>query len=214
MTIATYSDLQTAVGDWLARSDLTARIPDFIMLAEAKFNRVLKCFQMEARVTTTVNLQTAEPEFITLPTDFQRMRSLRISSVTGKPRLQYLTDQQMDDYRTSIADLTGQPAFFTVFGTELELAPTPDQYYTLEMIYRQDIPALSVSNTSNWLLASAPDAYLYGALLEAAPYLKDAEHVGAWVQAFSAVIDQLNDQSQSAQFSAGPLAMYYTGTTP
>lgn len=214
MSITTYSELQTAVANWLGRDDLTARIPEFIALAEAKMNRTLRCFQQEGRSTASVNLSNTEPQFITLPTDFQMMKSLRLSGVTGKPRLQYLTNSQLDDYRTGVNDQTGQPQFFSVFGTELELAPTPDSAYTLEMIYRANIPALTNTNTTNWLLTLAPDAYLYGALLEAAPYMRDSDQLQIWGSGFKSVIEDLNQLTQAAKFSAGPLAVYVQGITP
>ena len=109
-------------------------------------------------------------------TDFQSMRRVRLSGVTGKPRLEFKTSAQMDDFRFANSNVTGQPKYFTVFGTEMELAPTPDSAYTIEMVYRQNIPALA-TNDPNWLLTLAPDIYLYGALLESAPYIKKDAHI-------------------------------------
>ncbi len=86
--IVDYTSLQTAVTEYLARnqdSTLIARIPTFIQLAEAKFNRQLFVRQMEQRATALVNLSSSEPEFISLPSDFQSMRRVRLSSVSGKP---------------------------------------------------------------------------------------------------------------------------------
>ena len=214
MSITSYAELQTAIGNWLARDDLTIRIPEFITLAEAKLNRQLRCQDSEVRAITTINLLSAEPEFISLPLDFQMMKSLRLQSVTGKPRVQFLAQEQLDDYRTSINDQVGRPLYFTVFGIELELAPTPDDSYVLEMIYRSVLPALSATNTSNWLLEVAPDAYLYGALLEAAPYMRDNDQLQVWGSAFQATIEALNQQTQEAKYSAGPLAITVDGATP
>src|SRR5690349_10518280 len=157
-TIATYSDLQAAVTEYLARDQdttLIARIPTFIQLAEAKFNRQLFVRQMEQRATAIVDTTSSEPEFIALPSDFQSMRRVRLSSVAGKPPLEFRSGTQLDEYRLRISDVAAQPRYFTVFGDEIELAPTPDQNYAIEMIYRTNIPPLS-SNASNWLLALAP----------------------------------------------------------
>ena len=90
MSISSYSDLKTAVANWMARSDLTNRIPEFITLTEAKFNRNLDVRQMEQRASTTIDTASTSPEFITLPTDFQSMRRICLSSVTGKPTLEFL----------------------------------------------------------------------------------------------------------------------------
>jgi hypothetical protein len=175
MAINSYATLVNAVTEWLTRDQdatLIARIPDFIVLAEAKFNRTLFVRQMEARSTALVDMTSKEPEFISLPSDFQSMRRVRLSSVTGKPCLEFKSGTQMDEYRFGTSDVAAQPRYFTMFGTEMELAPTPDQEYTIEMVYRQNIPPLA-ANSPNWLLTLAPDLYLYGALLESAPYLKE-----------------------------------------
>lgn len=213
MAFSTYTALKAAVADYLARSDLTAAIPDFITLAEAKFNRSLRCIQMETRSTTTVNLSNSEPEFITLPGDFQTMRRIRLSSVDGKPRLEFLNGTQADEYRYGRDNVTGQPQFFTVMGTELELLPTPDSAYTVEMVYRAYIPALS-SNSTNWLLTLAPDAYLYGALMEAQPYLKDEPRISVWSAGLSSAVDELNRLAHDQTHGSGPLAIRMTGVTP
>src|SRR5438270_11150600 len=101
-TITSYSTLQTAVTEYLARDQdttLIARIPTFIQLAEAKFNRQLFVRQMEQRSTALVNPGSSEPEFISLPADFQSMRRVRLSSVLGKPCLEFKSGGQMDEYR-------------------------------------------------------------------------------------------------------------------
>lgn len=213
MSFATYTALQSEIADYLARDDLTAKIPSFIALAEAKFNRVLVCKDMEQRSTATLNLASAEPEFLSLPSDYQAMRRLRITSIASKPRLEFATQAFLDDKRFSSGNITGQPRWFTVLGTELELFPTPDAAYTLEMVYRKAIPPLA-NNAANWLLLAHPDAYLYGALLEAEPYMKNDGRISTWAQALSSVIDQINSVSQIAAFNAGPLAMQLVSRAP
>lgn len=217
MTLITdYTSLQTAAIEYLARegdATLTARVPTFIQLLEAKMNRSLFVRQMEQRSTAIVNLSSTEPEFISLPTDFQSMRSVRLSSVTGKPCLEFKSGVQMDEYRFGTSNVTGQPRYFSVMGSELELAPTPDAAYTIEMVYRKNIPALS-SNSTNWLLDLAPDLYLYGALLEAAPYTKNDARIQVWAAGLSAALDALNAANISAAFNAGPMRMQVSGVTP
>ncbi len=82
------------------------------------------------------------------------------------------------------------------------------------MIYRKVVPALSDANTSNWLLACAPDAYLYGALLESAPYIKDDERIAVWTAGLVSVINGLNDLGSTSSFNAGPLEMRTGSVTP
>ncbi len=213
MALSTYTELRATVADYLARSDLTTAIPDYIRLAEAKLNRDLKCRQMETRSTTVTDTGDDEPEFISLPSDFQAMRRIRLSSVTGKPRLDYLSGAQADEFRSYRANTTGQPTHFTIMGDELELLPTPALEYTIEMVYRKYIPALA-TNETNWLLTLAPDVYLYGALMEAAPHLHEDERIQTWSQGFNGVIDELNRMSMTAAFNAGPMAISVTGYNP
>jgi hypothetical protein len=214
--ITDYTSLQTAVIEWLARDQdttLIARIPTFIQLFEAKMNRELFVRQMELRSTTTADTSTTEPEFISLPTDFQSMRRVRLSSVTGKPALEFRSALQMDELRLSSGNIPGQPRYFSVFGVEMELLPTPDQNYTIEMVYRQNIPPLS-ANSTNWLLTLAPDLYLYGALLESAPYIKEDARIQTWGLGFQSARDSLNVLGMTSTFNAGPLQVRSSGITP
>ena len=214
MAISTYAEILTAVANWLARDDLTARIPEFITLAEAKFNRELRCNQMEARSTATVDTTSDEPEFISLPGDFQTMRRLRLSGVAGKPQLSMVSQQQANQLRYGFNNTAGQPAWFTIVGDELELIPTPSEDYEIEMVYRAFIPALADDNTSNWLLSLAPDAYLYGALLEAAPYMKDDGRISVWALGFTNAIDSLNRLSNEQSQMSSPMAVVLEGPAP
>jgi hypothetical protein len=207
------TSLQSAVTEYLARDQdatLIARIPTFIQLAEAKFNRQLFVRQMERRSTALVNLASSEPEFISLPSDFQSMRRVRLSSVTGKPCLEFKSGTQMDEYRFATSDVLAQPRYFTVFGDEIELAPTPDAAYTIEMVYRQSIPPLA-SNGTNWLLTLAPDLYLYGALLESAPYIKEDERIRTWGLGFTTALGDLNNLGLTSTFNAGPMTVRVSG---
>lgn len=211
--IVDYASLQSAVIEYLARDQdttLIARIPTFVQLAEAKFNRQLFVRQMEQRATALVDSGSSEPEFISLPADFQSMRRVRLSSVTGKPCLAFKSGTQLDEYRFGASDVAGQPRYFTVFGDEIELAPTPDAAYTVEMVYRRNVPPLA-ANDPNWLLSLAPDLYLYAALLEAAPYIKEDGRIQTWGLGFSSALSDLNCLGMTSTFNAGPMTVSVSG---
>jgi hypothetical protein len=217
MAIGTYAELVTAATEWLAREEdatLTARIPDFITLAEAKINRALLHPRMETRATLTVDTNDANPELLDLPTDFQTARSVRLPDVAGRPQLSFMAQSQMADYRYSIDNVSDQPIYFSIIGDQLELAPTPNQDYDVEIVYRANIPALTSLNTTNWLLSLAPDLYLYGTLLESAPYTKNDERLAVWASAVSTVIDQLNLHGARQSFDSGPSTIWLPGVTP
>jgi hypothetical protein len=212
--ITDYASLTTAVQEYLARDQddtLGGRIPSFIQMFEAKMNRELFVRQMETRATAVVDTASGEPEFISLPADFQSMRRVRLSSVTGKPCLEFKSGTQMDEYRFRTSDVVGQPRYFTVFGDEIELAPTPGAAYTIEMVYRANIPPLI---TTNWLLTLAPDLYLYGCLLESAPYIKEDGRLQTWGALYKGALDGLNNLGLTSTFNAGPMTVRTSSATP
>ncbi len=207
------ASLQAAAVEYLARDQdatLIARVPTFIQNFEATMNRNLFSRQMESRTQAITDPSvTNEPEFIALPADFQTMRRIRLSSETGKPPLQFLSGVQMDEKRTSGADVSGVPRYFSIFGNEIELLPTPAAITTLEMIYRQNLPSLN-TNTTNWLLALAPDAYLFGVLLQSAPYIKQDARIQVWAAAVQSAVTDLNNLGSNSAFNAGPMQVRIT----
>ena len=187
MAIGTYSELQAAVASWLHRTDLTDRVPEFIVLAETRLNGDVKARPMETRTTLTC---TASSRFVTLPTDMLDMRRLTLMSDPADPLEYKSPDQLIDDSR--FLESTGRPANFSIVGAQIELAPTPDDDYELELLYRQRIPALSNSNTTNWLLTANPNVYLYGSLLAAAPWTQDEARMPVYERLYREGIDSLN----------------------
>lgn len=217
MALNTFATLVSAATEWLARDQdatLIARIPDFFTLFEAKINRTLFVPQMETRATTAVDTLSSEPEFISLPSDFQTMRRVRLSGVTGKPALSFVTRTQIDSARFANDNVSGQPTKYTIMGSELELFPTPNENFTLEMVYRKLIPALTASNTTNWLLLLAPDLYLYGALMESAPYIKEDGRLQTWGLGFATALNDLNNLGTRQSFDSGPTDITLPGITP
>lgn len=217
MAINTYATLVSAMTEWLARENdatLVARIPDFITLFEAQVNRELFVTQMEQRSTATIDINSDEPEFVSLPDDFQTMRRVRLSSVQGKPPLSFLSAGQIEAKRYDYLNITGQPCHYAIIGTEIELFPTPNDDYTLEMVYRAKIPALSASNTTNWLLTLAPDFYLYGSLLHTAPYIKEDGRIQTWAAGYANALEGLNKLGARQSFDSGPTDITLPGNTP
>lgn len=214
MKITDRASLEAAITEYLARDQdttLIARIPTFIQLLESKVNRNLFHRKMELRATALTDPEASEPEFIALPADFQSMRRIRLTNVGGKPLLEFKSNSQMDLYRSETADVPGQPRYFTIFGDELELAPTPARIYTVEMVYRQNVALADASDATNWLLTLAPDIYLYGSLLEAAPYINQDGRIATWGSGFASALKELNDLGTVSAFNAGPLTVRVAG---
>ena len=173
MAISTYSELKSAVADWLNRTDLTAVIPSFIELAEADLTRNLRHRKMIVRADANLNA-----EYTQTPADWFQTQTL-ILETNPVTQLEYLAPAALNLKRASSAAV-GKPGFYTMIGTEIQCYPAPDATYVAELVYYSEIPALSDSNTNNWLLALAPDIYLYSTLLQSAPYLQDDARLATW----------------------------------
>jgi hypothetical protein len=174
MAITTYTELKASVANWLNRDDLTDRIPEFISLAEAQFNRELRIRGMEGRYTaSTVSGQKS----YALPGGYIQMRNFQINTdpITA---LEYVTPEIHD--RVWGGSKTGVPLMYTMVANELILGPAPDSVMTMEMDFYKAFDALSSTVTTNWVLDNAPDLYLYGALLNAEPFLVNDTRMGTW----------------------------------
>lgn len=200
MSITTYAELKSSIADWLLRDDLTSVIPTFISLAEAKFNRRIRDYRMVKRATAEV-----DTAYFAIPSDWQEniRFQLNTSPITT---LEYVTpDQAAEEKR--LYNSSGRPAFFTMIGDEFQIVPAPDGTYDAELTYYSKITPLSASNTSNWLLTKAPDIYLYGALLEAAPYLDDDARVQVWGGLLEQSMEALQIESDRAKTGSSSIRM-------
>lgn len=192
MPITTYAELKTSIADWLNRDDLTSVIPSFITLGEAQMNRSIRHWRMEKRVTATVDGQ-----YTGLVGDY--LEGIRFS-IANNDRLELLSQGEMQQRRTSSDDTAGKPRYYAISDGQLELYPTPDASYTVEMLYYGQITPLSDINTTNWLLTHHPDAYLYGSLVHAAPYLGEDQRAAVWASLYQSALDAINKESSDAKF--------------
>jgi len=199
MALSTFSELKTAVADFLNRSDLTSVIPTFISLAEADFNRRIRHRKMLERSTATL-----DSHFTALPTDFLEAYNVQLNTSPLRP-LEYITPEYADELRHGRFQAAGQPYYFTIIGDTLEAIPVPDTSYTIELTYYKAIAALSDAAPSNWLLSSHPDLYLYASLAASAPYLKEDERLPMWIQWKDKMIADLNAQSERSEVSGSVL---------
>jgi hypothetical protein len=188
MPISTYSELQAAVADFLNRDDLTTAIPNFISLAEAALNRRMRAPEMVTRATVTI-----DAEYENRPSDW--LETIRYQVNTNPIAvLEFVTPEEAIIQKTKYS-ASGQPLFFSTVGTQFQHVPVPDTSYTGELMYYSRIPALSVTNTTNWLLTANPDIYLYATLVQSAPYLKEDERLATW----ATILDRLLAEHDVAQ---------------
>jgi hypothetical protein len=198
MAISNYTELQTALDNWLVRDDLSSRTPEFIALAEAAFNRDIRDRQM---ITTTTLTTVAGTATLALPSDFLEPRSF-VLETTPKRVLSSASAGQIDeDYANG---QTGQPVLYSIEGANVRFGPTPDSAYSVRLAYYQKIPALA-SNSTNWLLTNYPDIYLYGSLVSAEGFLMNDERIPVWGALLQRGLEGLGLASKRSEFGGGPL---------
>ena len=194
MAIETYEQLQSSIGGWLHRTDLSARADDFIALAEVRFNRNLRVRQMETEHSEVV----ADP-VMDLPDDWLEMVD-RVK-IEGEP-LELVSRSQFETRQH--AGQTG--CYYAIWGNTLRIGQPLREPATLTFDYYARIPSLSDDNADNWLLRDGPDVYLYGSLLEAAPYLNDDARAETWRALLQVGLNDLQAAADRAKFAGGTLA--------
>lgn len=202
MGLANYSELQTSIAEELDRSDLTAKIPDFIVLAESRINSEVRIREMLTRASFSISSR-----YTSLPSNFLEMRDFRLLTNPVRP-LQYVNSQEMTRYYDTAAK---PPTYYTIH-EDIELDSPPDTSYSGEIIYYKQVDPLATTST-NAILTRAPSLYLYGALLESAPYLLNDERMQTWNALYTGHLAALHKSDRKSQRGHNPVARVI-GSTP
>mgnify|MGYP001552563047 CR=1 FL=1 len=183
MAITTYAELQAAAANWLVRGDLTARIPEFIDLAEARLNRVLRArlAETEQSLTGVVGART-----LALPAGFAEPLAVWIAWPTGREPL-----RAVEPGLLAASTQLGPPRAWAIDGAMLAFDRPCDQAYgfVLRMLVKF---ALSDAAPTYALLTEYPDAYLFATLAGAGPFLRDAELAGSYDARLERAIGEIN----------------------
>lgn len=205
--LTTYEGLKAAVADWLGRDDLASQIPVFIALAENRMNRELRLRVMEH--AAELGVETGEAS-VRLPWKrepgdwdvFLEMRDLAWQSADGmRSNLAYAPPDLH-----AVTRAAGRPRQYTIIGRDLKLLPAPDAAGTLILTYYAEIPPLGDAQPDNEVLLTAPDLYLYGALVESGPYTRSSAPLETWTQYYAAARQKLEANERRARFTSN-LAM-------
>ena len=203
MALSNYTELKTAIANWLNRSDLTSEISDdFIKLTEADLNSKLRIRKMVTQASFTIDSETEA-----LPTGFLQVRDMYILSGSTKYPLRYMTPSQMDQVKGT--STTGVPSSYTILGDTFRFMPKPDSDYTAYVNYYKSFDALSSTNTTSYILTYHPSIYLYGSLFHAANFLGgiNPQQVQTWQQMYATSLERLEQNDREDQFSGSPLQM-------
>lgn len=199
MSLATYSNLQTAMLDWMGRtgdaSPMASRVTDCIALFEARVRREFRYRQMLGTQILAVANQ-----YVDLPTDFLEMKNIYLQTTPTTE----LKEVGIDAIRLLFNEASlNVPSHFAIVGSQILFAPVPAGAYSAQITY-YSFTGLSNSAPTNWLLTSYPDVYLFGALVEAQSFVSNANAVVAWEARYTKAVGEMNAADMRAQL--GPSA--------
>ena len=234
MPLDSYDHLQESIATWLNRDDLTALIPDFITMAEARLNEILRLSPQEAIATLQGEIITLPPAVlideatagtltdedtgailideagsttsITLPNDFLEIRFVYANTSPRQPLRLAPPGWSFDAYDTN----SGWPDVYSILLQTMTVYPATEASVTI--VYYTRIPALGEGRQTNWLLRDHPQIYLYASLLEAAPVLADDNRVPLWKAALDEAVALAVEADRRLRW--GNAAIRLTGPTP
>jgi|TARA_R110002020_G_C16103251_1_gene758864 hypothetical protein len=206
MALDSYSNLKTAIANYLNRTDLTSYLDDFIDLTEARHARELRLRPM---ITITKTKTTSGNKKIQLPSDYLQFVYIQLNS-GSKNFLQFMSPNELS--RIYGGEGNANPAYYSIMGDSIILGPTPSDNFTLEMAYYQKPPALNSTTTTNEILKNYPDLYLYGCLLEAQPFIMADERLPVWAEMYKTAVRNAEDGDAGEKHSGSPLQMTTTGS--
>jgi hypothetical protein len=199
-----YDNLKTNIADYLARQDLTDKIPMFVSLAEKRLNRDLRLRQMLQQ--STYNLTSGYT--VPTPADFLEMKDIHIDA-NPVVNLNFKTVSQF--YRLGSSGTTGVPINYTLVSDNFVLAPRPVTSPTvINMTYYKIPKVLSDTNPSNEYLEVCPDLLLYASLVESAPFLMNDERLATWEALYTRGLTSITKSDEQSEFPAQPLAVQLT----
>ena len=167
----TYDHLLTAVEQYLERNDAAVvdQIPTFITLAEFEIAQQIKTLGQIQVVQA--NLSVANP-ILQKPARWRKTVSMTVTDGATKSPVFLRKFEYLQSYNNE--GNTGLPLYYGDYDYDNWLvAPAPDQAYQIEVLYYERLQPLSSENQTNWITNNAPNAMLFGTLLQAVIYLKD-----------------------------------------
>jgi hypothetical protein len=197
----TFNNLRGDVRNYLERGASAAtdpivyeQIPKLINLAERRIARDLKLQGFQTVVTTTMQAGVC---VMPKPDRWRETISINIGIGTLQNTRKTLFTRSYEYCRTYWPDQTqlGEPTFYTDYDYQHWLfAETPDDDYPIEIVYYELPPLLDEEQQQNWLTNFAPNALLYGTLLEATPFLKNDERIPVWQGFYDMSVNSLNQE--------------------
>lgn len=191
--VMTYDSLVYDIQQYLERTDdaTIAQIPRFIMLAEQVIASQIKFL---GNLTVNTSNMVIDAATIDKPARWHKTISMNVT-VDGKRQPVFLRKYEYLREYAPDPSVQGVPKFYADYDyTHWLVAPTPDTAYDYEVLYYERVQPLDSSNQSNWFTTYAPQAMLYGSLLQAMPFLKNDERIAMWQQQYDLIINTLKSE--------------------
>ena len=199
----TYAQLKTAIQDYTENSETSfvTHLPDFIRASE---DRIFKLVDLEVfRKNATSSLTSSDP-YLSVPTDYLSSFSLSLTNGSSKEFLLQKDVNYLQEYNPNPAT-TGTPKYYAFFDIDnFILAPTPDSNYAVELHYYYRPASLTAGADSGttWLSENAPNALLYGSLVEAYIYMKgEQDMLGMYEKQFQEALSRIKDLAEARENS-------------
>ena len=194
--ITNYATLQTAIGDYLARSDLATFLPNFTQNAEQTLYRSLRIRAMETALSGTIS-----GGVLALPADFLELKFAYVNSTPVQSLDKVPPDQIYARWpvRSGAAEL---PLAISTEGANFIFGPYPGDYAVAGIYYARLI-ALGAANTTNWFTANAPDLLLYGSLLEAESFILGDPRIPLWKAYYDQAYRSVEMQERRGKYASG-----------
>lgn len=205
-TTVNFTSLTTDVTRYLQRGGSATtdpivfdQIPRLINGAERKLAQVLKILGQIEVLTSVVGLQSGNP-YITKPDRWRKTVSMTYGTGTDKNNRKQLFERSYEYCQAywpnrATTDVNNPPEFYSdVDYQHWFVSPTPDQDYPSELVLYMQPPLLDAVNQTNFWTDYASNALLYGALLEATPFLKDDTRIQTWGTFWQGEIASLSGQ--------------------
>lgn len=173
MAISTYAQLVAALDGstgYLHRTDLTAKIPNYISVCESRINRKLTLLQQETEANLTA---TVGSRYMPLPTRFNTPIQLWLTTYQPRIDLEFRSTADIP-----VTDWSSQSDYYTVDGANIATENLADQAYTYTLRYYTNFDlATTLTNT---VLTNYPDMYIYGTLIASVPDTRDTSMLELW----------------------------------
>jgi hypothetical protein len=189
-SVMTYDSLVVDIQQYLERTDEATlnQIPRFIMLCEQTLAAELKFL---GNLTVAISQMTASNPILDKPVRWHKTVSMNITSGGVRTPIYLRKYEYLREYWPNSTQ-TDLPLYYCDYDyTHWLVAPTPASNYTFEIVYYERVQPLDSTNQTNWFTIYAPQALLYGSLLQAMPFLKNDERIPLWQAQYQQIVATL-----------------------